>query len=363
MAVAIITGSAGLIGSEAARHFAGKGLDVIGVDNDMRAHFFGTEASTTWNRDLLLDQVKGYSHVTDDIRDEAAMERLFARHGSAIAVVIHTAAQPSHDWAASDPAMDFTINANGTLVLLEKTRRHAPDAAFLFTSTNKVYGDTPNDLPLVEEETRWELAADHPYAAHGIDESMSIDASTHSLFGVSKAAADLLVQEYGRYFGLKTAAFRGGCLTGPSHSGAELHGFLAYLVKCAVEGRTYTIFGYKGKQVRDNIHSHDFVSALWHCFENPRPGECYNMGGSRFANCSMLEAMAICEELTGRPMDVTYSGDNRTGDHIWWISDVRKFQSHYPDWRFTCDMRKTLEEIHASCVDRIPAAKAGQAGA
>jgi CDP-paratose 2-epimerase len=251
---------------------------------------------------------------------------------------------------------DFTTNANGTLNLLEATRRHAEQAVFIFTSTNKVYGDTPNALPLVELETRWELSPDHPWAAHGIPESMSIDQTLHSLFGASKVAADVLVQEYGRYFGMKTAVFRGGCLTGPGHSGAELHGFLSYLMKCAVSGNRYTVFGYKGKQVRDNIHSHDLVSAFWEVFQAPRSGAVYNMGGGRFSNCSMLEAIRICEELAGRPMNVAYQDGNRVGDHIWWISDIRAFQHDYPDWRQQYDLRRIMEDIHEGCREREPAA-------
>lgn len=359
MSVAIVTGSAGLIGAETTRFFSRKGLRVVGIDNDMRRVFFGDEGSTRWARADLERSVPDYVHVDADIRDNAVIDGLFARYGRDIGAVIHTAAQPSHDWAARDPSMDFTINANGTLALLEATRRHCPDAAFIFCSTNKVYGDTPNRLPLVEGETRWNVDPAHPYAQAGIDETMSIDGSTHSLFGVSKAAADLLVQEYGRYFGLKTACFRGGCLTGPGHSGAMLHGFLSYLVKCAVTGQPYTVFGYKGKQVRDNIHSFDLVSAFWSVFERPRVAEIYNMGGGRYANCSMLEAIALCEELTGRSMAWNYSETNRVGDHIWWISDLSRFQSHYPDWRITYDIRATLKEIHAAMHERHRAVGAG----
>ena len=349
--VLLVTGSAGLIGSETVRFFAQKGLTIVGIDNDMRAHFFGQEASTRWNRLQLEEQIPNYHHVEADIRDSDAMVRLFSRYGSAITGVIHTAAQPSHDWAARDPMLDFTVNANGTLVLLEMTRQYCPEAVFIFTSTNKVYGDTPNSLPLVELETRWELQ-NHPYAAHGIDEQMSIDQSKHSLFGASKVAADVMVQEYGRYFGLKTGVFRGGCLTGPSHSGTELHGFLAYLAKCAVTGKPYTVFGYKGRQVRDNIHSHDLVQMFWHFFQAPRAGEVYNAGGSRHSNCSMNEATGICEELTGREMSISYTQENRIGDHIWWISDVRKFRSHYPDWQYRYDIRGILEEIVTALQER-----------
>jgi CDP-paratose 2-epimerase len=355
MSIAIVTGSAGLIGAEAVRQFAAKGLAVVGIDNDMRRTFFGDDASTRWSRGVLERTVAGYRHVEADIRDQEALRRVFSFYGRDIAVVIHTAAQPSHDWAARDPLTDFTVNANGTLNLLMLTREFCPDAPFIFCSTNKVYGDAPNRLPLVEHETRWELAPDHPYAEHGIDECMSIDACTHSLFGVSKASADLLVQEFGRYFGMKTACFRGGCLTGPGHSGAMLHGFLSYLVRCAVTGAPYRVLGYKGKQVRDNIHSADLVAAFWAFFRKPRSGEVYNMGGARHANCSMLEAIAMCEELTGRPMNWSYVDENRVGDHIWWISDVRRFQAHYPDWRLTYDIRTTLAEIHQAMRERMAA--------
>lgn len=352
MSVAIITGSAGLIGAETARFLHAKGLDVVGIDNDMRRHFFGEPASTAWSRRELERTLANYTHAEIDIRDQAAVMDLFARYGGDVAVVVHAAAQPSHDWAASDPAMDFTINANGTLVLLEAVRRHCPDAPFIHCSTNKVYGDTPNRLPLVELETRFELAPEHPWSRNGIDETMSIDGSTHSLFGVSKAAGDLLVQEYGRYFGMKTACFRGGCLTGPGHSGAPLHGFLAYLVKCAVTGEAYTVLGYKGKQVRDNIHSFDLVNAFWHFFRKPRSAAVYNIGGGRHSNCSMLEAIAVCEEMTGRPMNWSYSDQNRIGDHIWWIGDVGRFQADYPEWSFRYDIRGIMSEIHAAAVER-----------
>jgi len=353
MDVAVITGSAGLIGSEAVRLFADKGLRVVGIDNDMRGVFFGADASTAWNRCQLQANVRGYTHVDADIRDADAMETVFRRYAGSIATVLHAAAQPSHDWAARDPITDFTVNANGTLVLLEMVRRYAPTAPFLFMSTNKVYGDTPNRLPLVEHATRWECDPSHSYGIHGIDETMSIDTTMHSLFGVSKASADLMVQEYGRYFGIPTACFRGGCLTGPAHSGAPLHGFLSWLVKCAVTGQHYTVFGYKGKQVRDNIHAHDLVAALWHFFQEPRVGEVYNIGGGRHSHCSMLEAIEICERLTGRPLNWSYSEDNRAGDHIWWVSDVRKFQNHYPGWTYRYDLGGLLGEIHAALQDRV----------
>ncbi len=353
MSVALITGAGGLIGSEAVMFFARKGFEIVGIDNDMRRYFFGDEASTSWRRAMLEREVSGYHHVDADIRDEGAMARTFAQYGKAISVVIHTAAQPSHDWAAREPITDFTTNANGTLIMLEMTRQHCPNASFIFTSTNKVYGDTPNRLPLVESDTRWSVDESHPYSKYGIDESMSIDASKHSLFGASKAAADLLAQEYGRYFGLKTGCFRGGCLTGPGHSGAQLHGFLSYLVKCAVSDTPYTVFGYKGKQVRDNIHSHDLVSAFWHFSQAPRSGEVYNIGGGPASNCSMLEAIAIVERLTGRSLRRSYSDTNRSGDHIWWVSDIRKFREHYSGWNLTYSLDRIIEEIHQEMTERL----------
>ncbi len=353
MSIAVITGSTGLIGAETVRLFADRGLDVIGIDNDMRRHFFGDEASTAWCRRELESTVKAYRHLDNDIRDWDFVNHLLAGHGKDVAVIVHAAAQPSHDWAARDPRTDFTVNANGTLNLLEAARLHCPEAPFIFTSTNKVYGDTPNRLPLVEQESRFELPDSHPFGAHGIDETMSIDQNLHSLFGASKVAADVLVQEYGRYFGMKTACFRGGCLTGSAHSGAELHGFLAYLMKCAIEGRPYTVFGYQGKQVRDNIHAIDLVEAFWHFFQGPRSGEVYNIGGGRHANCSMLEAIAACERLAGRALEWVYDEDHRSGDHIWWISDVRRFQSHYPDWRYRYDMDAIFAEIHEGISERV----------
>ncbi|MFM8270311.1 MAG: NAD-dependent epimerase/dehydratase family protein, partial [Pseudomonadota bacterium] len=303
MSVVIVTGSSGLIGSETARFFHEKGHDIVGIDNNLRQYFFGKEASTQWNTLKLKKELKRFTHESIDIRDQEGVFDLFKELGSAVSAVVHTAAQPSHDWAAREPFTDFTVNANGTLTLLEATRQFCPEATFIFTSTNKVYGDTPNQLPLVELPTRWELAPAHPFHKHGIDESMSIDASKHSLFGASKVAADVLVQEYGRYFGMKTGVFRGGCLTGPAHSGAELHGFLAYLVKCNLHEIPYKIFGYKGKQVRDNIHSYDLVNAFWHFSQNPKRGAVYNMGGSRHSNCSVMEAIQSLEQLTGKAME------------------------------------------------------------
>jgi len=352
MSIAIVTGSAGLVGAEAVRFFSGKGFAVVGIDNDMRRTLFGEDASTQWSRRALETEVPNYTHREIDIRDQAAIDALFAEFGRDIRLVIHAAAQPSHDWAAKAPQTDFSINALGTLVLLESVRRHCPEAVFIYTSTNKVYGDNPNRLPLIELETRWEVEPGHPYARYGIDELMSVDHTLHSLFGVSKLAADALVQEYGRYFGLKTACFRGGCLTGPGHSGTMLHGFLSYLVKCAVTGEPYTVFGYKGKQVRDNIHAHDLVNMFWHYCQAPRSGEVYNAGGGRHSHASMNEAIAICETLTGRRMNVAYCEQNRIGDHIWYVSDTRKFQSHYPGWSYSYDLPRIMREIHEAMSER-----------
>jgi CDP-paratose 2-epimerase len=341
----LVTGAAGLIGSESVRFFCEKGVPVTGIDNDMRRYFFGEEASTHWMLDHLKTECVGFENFNADIRDFGAVAKVFQKYGPDIDLVIHTAAQPSHDWAAKEPFTDFGVNAVGTLNLLEATRQYCPEAVFIFTSTNKVYGDTPNALPLVETETRWEIDRAHPYFMNGIDETMSIDQTKHSIFGASKVAADVMVQEYGRYFGIKTGVFRGGCLTGPRHSGAELHGFLAYLMKCAATNREYKIFGYKGKQVRDNIHSADLVNAFWHFYQAPRCGEVYNMGGSRFSNCSMLEAILLCEDITGKKMRTTYVETNRIGDHIWWISDVSRFKSQYPSWSLTKNVRDILTEI------------------
>ena len=343
-----MTGSAGLIGSETSKRFHAEGMEIVGLDNDMRAEFFGPEASTLSTRQRLESVLPRYTHQSIDIRDFEAVKKVFERYGAEIKVIVHTAAQPSHDWAARAPHIDFGVNATGTLNLLEATRLYAPEAVFIFTSTNKVYGDTPNRLPLIELEKRWEIDPAHAYAV-GIDESMSIDQTKHSLFGASKVAADVLVQEYGRYFGMKTGIFRGGCLTGPGHAGTELHGFLAYLMKCTATGKPYRVFGYGGKQVRDNIHSHDLVEAFWEFFQAPRSAAVYNLGGSRHSNCSMLEAIEICEEISQKKLDWTYVEDNRIGDHIWWISDVRKFQADFPNWQYRYGIREILKEIHDAC--------------
>ena len=357
MSVVLVTGSAGLIGSEAVRFFANLGMEVVGIDNDMRKAFFGEDASTAWNRKALEREVRGYEHHALDIRNDAALRDLFEKYGRAISLIVHAAAQPSHDWAARDPLTDFSVNATGTLNLLQATRDFCPEAPFIFTSTNKVYGDRPNTLPLCERETRWEIEPAHPYHA-GIAEDMSIDQSKHSLFGASKAAADLLVQEYGRYFDMPTACFRGGCLTGPAHSGTQLHGFLAYLMKCVAAGLPYTVFGYKAKQVRDNIHSADLIAAFYEFFKAPRRGEVYNIGGGRQSNCSMLEAIGWCQEIAGRELSYAYSDEPRSGDHVWYVSDLSKFKSHYPGWDITYDVPQILKEIYEHNAERWSATPA-----
>jgi CDP-paratose 2-epimerase len=352
MNIVLITGSAGLIGSEAVKFFCRKKFNVIGIDNDMRKYFFGPEGSTKWMLKELQASYKTFRNYSADIRDFNAVSRIFNKYRSDIALVVHTAAEPSHDWSVREPFTDFSVNATGTLNLLEASRKLCPEAVFIFTSSNKVYGDTPNRLPIRELDTRWEIDETHAYYKNGIDESMSIDQTKHSIFGASKVAADVMVQEYGRYFGMKTGTFRGGCFTGPSHSGAELHGFLAYLMKCAATGREYRIFGYKGKQVRDNMHGFDLVNAFWHFYKAPRAGEVYNMGGSRFSNCSIREAIQKCEEIAGRKMKTTYVETSRIGDHIWWISDVSKFRQHYPAWSLTKNTDDILGEIFSANKNR-----------
>jgi CDP-paratose 2-epimerase len=351
VAVALVTGSGGLVGSDSVRNLVETGWDVIGLENDMRAGFFGPSASTAHTTGELVAAYPEFRSLELDVRDTEGVDRVFAEHAGRLELVIHTAAQPSHDWATREPQTDFGINANGTLNLLESARRHAPDATFVLISTNKVYGDLPNELPLQELETRLELPADHRWFG-GIDTSMSLDRSTHSLFGVSKAAADLLTQEYGRYFDMPTVAFRCGCITGPSHAGAVLHGFLAYLMKCTVTGEEYTVFGYGGKQVRDNIHSADLVGACMAYHSNPRPAAVYNMGGGRRSNCSMLEAIEACERISGRELAWRLSDRARIGDHRWWISDVSEFTADYPEWRLTRDLDSILTEIHDANAER-----------
>ena len=347
MPTAIVTGSGGLIGSQSVSRLSSEGWAVVGIENDMRARFFGPEASTREVSLALSRDFEDFQEVELDIRNADGVAGVFRDVPGGPDLVIHTAGQPSHDWAARDPFTDFGVNANGTLNLLEAARESCPDAPFIFCSTNKVYGDLPNSLPLEEQATRLELPEDHRYFS-GIDTSMSIDRSTHSLFGVSKAAADLLVQEYGRYFGMPTVCFRGGCLTGPQHAGTELHGFLSYLMKCVIEARPYTVFGYGGKQVRDNIHCSDMVEAFVQFAEAPRTAAVYNIGGGRHSNCSMLEAIAMCEKIADRELDWTLSDENRVGDHRWWISDLAPFEADYPKWRQSYGIEAILEEIHAS---------------
>jgi CDP-paratose 2-epimerase len=353
MPTAIVTGSGGLIGSESVARFIARGYSVIGLENDMRARFFGAEASTAHTTTMLRERYPAeFRSLELDIRDRAGVERVFAEHASSIELVIHTAAQPSHDWAASDPHLDFEVNALGTLNLLQAARDHAPGATFVFCSTNKVYGDLPNSLPLLEQPERLELPAGHPYH-EGVDTSMSIDRSTHSLFGVSKTSADLLVQEYGRYFEMPTVCFLGGCLTGPNHAGTQLHGFLSYLMRSTVLGEPYTVFGYGGKQVRDNIHAADLVAAFEAFHAAPRAGGAvYNIGGGRASNCSMLEAIELCQEIAGRELDWTLSEQHRIGDHRWWISDLRPFAADYPSWELSYGLKDILREVHDQNVER-----------
>jgi CDP-paratose 2-epimerase len=352
MKIALITGSNGLIGSESVKLFVNKFDKIIGIDNDMRSYFFGADSSTLWNRKILEENYSNYNCEDIDVRNYELLKRIYQEYSTDIKLIIHAAAQPSHDWAAREPLTDFSINATATLNLLELTRIYSPEATFIFTSTNKVYGDNPNFLPLVELEKRWEIDESHPYYNEGIDEKMSIDQTKHSLFGASKVAADILVQEYGKYFGMNTGIFRGGCLTGSNHSGSQLHGFLAYLMKCTITNQPYTIFGYKGKQVRDNIHSFDLVNMFWYFYQDPRQGDVYNAGGGRFANCSILEAIDLCQEIAGKKLNYSYSKENRVGDHIWYISDVNKFKADYPRWNWKYDLRNIVEELYINMIKR-----------
>ena len=355
MPVAIVTGSGGLVGSEAVRRLVEAGWDVVGLENDMRSRLFGPDASTAHVTDALADAYPEFRSLEIDIRDADAVERVFAEHAPNVELVIHAAAQPSHDWAAREPKTDFEINAWATLHLLEAARARTPDATFVFVSTNKVYGDRPNSLPLEELEKRLELPAGHPWY-EGIDTTMSLDRSTHSLFGVSKAAGDLLVQEYGRYFGMPTACFRCGCITGPAHAGALLHGFLAYLMRCTVTGEPYTVFGYGGKQVRDNIHGADLVDAFLAFHSAPRQAAVYNLGGGRRANCSLVEAIEACERIAGRELDWELGETPRIGDHRWWISDIEEFRADYPSWEIRHGIDEMLTQIHEANAERWTAA-------
>ena len=344
----LVTGSSGLIGSEAVEYYDRTGHQVVGIDNNMRAEFFGKKGDTTWNRQRLKETTRQFTHYNLDIRDRPGIFELFQEHH--FDLIIHCAAQPSHDKASDIPLLDFEVNALGTINLLEATRQFCSEAVFIHMSTNKVYGDAPNELPLKELESRYDYARPEDY--HGINEECRIDRCLHSLFGASKTAADVVAQEYGRYFGMKVGIFRGGCLTGPSHSGVELHGFLNYLVKVAVTGESYTIFGYKGKQVRDNIHSYDVIQAFEAFRRQPRPGEVYNLGGGRENSTSVLEAIHKIQELLGRSVKWQYEERNRIGDHICYISDLRKLREHYPDWKIAKSLDDTLAEMVQSELSR-----------
>lgn len=353
MQICLVTGAGGLVGSEACERFVGEGYEVVGVDNDSRKAFFGPDASVDWRLQQLSEKLgEKFRLVRKDISDRDSVENIFSEYGADIGLIIHCAAQPSHDWAVTNPFLDFEVNANGTHNLLENFREYCPASTFIHMSTNKVYGDLPNELPLVERETRWELSPTHKFYDCGVDESMSIDQSTHSLFGVSKTAADLLVQEYGRYFGLNTIVLRGGCLTGPSHSGTQLHGFLSYLCKCAITKQPYTIFGYGGKQVRDNIHSSDLIAMMIEIAKAPRSAMVYNVGGGRYSNCSVLEAIRLIEDVSGAKVKYEIVSENRVGDHLWWISDLSKFKAHYPTWRQKFDARGLIEDICSGLTER-----------
>jgi CDP-paratose 2-epimerase len=340
----IVTGSSGLVGSEAVNFFHKKKFKIIGIDNNLRQYFFGKIASTNWKKNYQINNLKNFDYNNIDIRNYTKLEKLFVKYRSKIKCIIHSAAQPSHDWAVKNPKCDFTINALGTLNLLELTKKYCPDSVFIFVSTNKVYGDTPNHLPLKENKTRFELQRKNKFYK-GIDESMSIDQSTHSLFGVSKSYADLITQEYGRNIGLKTGIFRLGCITGGSHSGAELHGFLSYLVKANLKQIPYKIYGYKGKQVRDNIHALDLVKCFWEFYKKPKKGEVYNIGGGRDNSCSVLEAMNKIEQKTKIKFNFKITKKNRIGDHIWYISDNKKFKKDYKNWKVKINLSSIIDDI------------------
>ena len=344
MKIALITGSCGLVGSESSIFFAKKGFKIIGIDNNLRKFFFGKDGDINWVKKKLKKNIKNYSHFNTDIRNFKNLKKIFKRYKKNIKVIIHAAAQPSHDWAKNKPFIDFDINAKGTLNLLELTRLYCSDAPFIFMSTNKVYGDNPNSLPLIEKKTRWEIKNSHKYYS-GIDESMSVDNCTHSFFGASKSYADLIVQEYGKNIGLKTVCFRAGCITGPNHSGAKLHGFLSYLVKQALFKKKYTLIGYKGKQVRDNIHSQDLISCFWEFYKKPTKGEVYNTGGGRYSNCSINEALEITEKISNIKIKRKILKQNRVGDHIWYVSNMKKFKKDYPAWKQRYSTLKIIKEL------------------
>ena len=344
MSVVIITGSSGLVGSESVEFFCKKGFDVVGIDNNLRNHFFGKDGSTIWVKKKLLNKHKNFKSNNIDIRNFNSVEKIFKKYKKNISLIIHCAAQPSHDYGKKFPILDFNVNATGTLNLLELTKRYCPDSPFIFMSTNKVYGDNPNKLKIIEKSKRWELKEKDTFFK-GIDEKFSIDNCTHSFFGVSKTYADLIVQEYGKNIGLKTVSFRGGCITGPNHSGAKLHGFLSYLVKSSLTKKSYTLIGYKGKQVRDNLHSFDLVNCFWEFYKKPKNGEVYNMGGGRYSNCSVLEALDIVEKLKNINIKKKIIKENRVGDHIWYVSNTKKFKKDYPKWKQKYNTKKIIEEL------------------
>ena len=344
MSLAIITGCNGLVGSESVNFFCDKGFDVIGIDNNLRQFFFGKDGSTLWIKKNLTKRNKKFLHLNVDIRNFDKLNKIFKKYKNRVSLIIHCAAQPSHDYGKKFPFLDFHVNATGTLNLLELTKTYCPDAPFIFMSTNKVYGDNPNNLKIFEKKTRWELKLNDPNF-NGIDEKFSIDNSTHSFFGVSKTYADLIVQEYGKNIGLKTVCFRGGCITGPNHSGAKLHGFLSYLVKTSIENKKYNLIGYKGKQVRDNLHSQDLVNCFWEFYKKPRNGEIYNMGGGRYSNCSIVEALNLVETICNIKIKRQITKLPRVGDHIWYISNLKKFKKHYPKWRQIYNTKKIIEEL------------------
>ena len=344
MSVVIVTGSCGLVGSESVKFFVSKGFDVIGIDNNSRRKFFGPDGDINWVKKNLIKSHKNYIHQNIDIRNYTDLEKIFKKYKKSIKLIIHSAAQPSHDWAKKKPFIDFQINATGTLNLLDLTKKYAYDSPFIFMSTNKVYGDNPNLLPLRELNSRWEIPNSHKYFK-GINESMSLDNCVHSFFGASKCYADLIVQEYGKNDGLKTVCFRAGCITGPNHAGAKLHGFLSYLVKSSLKRKKYFILGYKGKQVRDNIHSFDIIQCFWNYFKKPKIGEVYNIGGGRKSNCSIIEALNYVELITKKKVKRIYQKDNRVGDHIWYVSNTAKFKKHFPLWKQRYNTKRIIEEL------------------
>ena len=344
MSVALITGSSGLVGSEAVKFFCNKGFDVVGIDNNLRKFFFGNDGSTSWVKKKLEHDYKNFLNYDVDVRNFSNLEKIFKKYKKKISVIIHCAAQPSHDYGKNYPIIDFNINATGTLNLLELTKKFCPDSCFIFMSTNKVYGDNPNNLKIYETKNRFELKKNSKYY-NGINESFSIDNCIHSFFGVSKTYADLMVQEYGRNVGLKTVSFRGGCITGPNHSGAKLHGFLSYLIKSCISEKKYTLIGYNGKQVRDNLHSNDLINCFWEYYKKPNRGEIYNIGGGRYSNCSILEALNLVEQIKKIEIKKKIIRTPRVGDHIWYISDTAKFQKHYPKWKQKYNTKKIIEEL------------------